>query len=156
VIKKREYNARKQLRNRIVELMSILYHGESASSIRKYIEKCINEYECRRIYVLVVDRQICGVAIVNAVKRKTVSLTELVVHPRDKGYGTMFLAMLTVKFWTEGISKIVIPLVIPDEKVKNFYLKSGFKETLFGGMELKIRRPPLLNYLMTPRSSIRG
>jgi len=140
VIEEREYASRKDLHVKIIKLLTTLYFEEPVGNIKKYVEKCIHDRERRKIYVLMVDQQVCGVAIFNIIQGTIASLMEIVVHPRGKGYGTMFLEMLKERFRREGIIRITIPVIASNEEVKYFYLKNGFKKTVYGGMELDLEK----------------
>ena len=138
VIEEREYASRKDLHVKIIKLLATLYFEEPVGNIEKYVEKCIRDRERRRIYVLMVDRQVCGVAIFNIIEEKIASLMEIVVHPRRRGYGTIFLEMLKERFRREGINRITVPVIVSNEEIRCFYLKNGFKKTAHGGMELDL------------------
>jgi len=138
VVSERDYKRCEETRSRIIKLMSILYYEEKLSSLKKYVEKCICEVEKYRVYVFILGNRISGVAIVKVVTERIVSLMEIVVYPRGKGYGSLFLKMLRRRFLAEGITKIMVPVVASSENTKRFYLKNHFKRTAHGGMELEV------------------
>jgi len=140
VIEEGEYSPREELHIEIIKLLATLYFEESVDDIEKYVERCVRDRERRRIYILMVNHQVCGVAIFSIIDEKIASLMEIVVYPRGRGYGTIFLELLKNRLRKEGINKITVPVVISNAEVKYFYLKNGFKTTIYGGMELNLER----------------
>lgn len=138
IVSERDYKRCEKTRGRIIKLMSILYHEEKLDSLKKYIEKCICESKKYRVYALILGNRICGVAIVKVVTKRVISLMEIVVYPKGRGYGSLFLNMLRRRFLVEGIAKIVVPVVASSGNTRRFYLKNSFKMAAQGGMELEV------------------